>query len=96
MKTEIEAYRAELEAAHLNDPFWGHSKDQSFTVEYGNKYAKISRISYGSKSVHCFVEIANGNILKAATWKAPQKNGVRGNLKDAKRPIFSSDYYVVR
>jgi hypothetical protein len=96
MKTEIENYRAAIEKAYLEDSFWGKAKDQSFIVEYGTKFAKISHISWGSKSVHCFVEIENGNIWKAATFKAPQKNGIRGNLKDAKRPIFSSDFYKAR
>lgn len=38
------------------------------------------------RSVHAFVDITNGDIIKSAGWKAPQKgvNGlaVRGNLLD--------------
>jgi hypothetical protein len=29
--------------------------------------------------VYCFVDLTNGDILKAATWKAPAKHA-RGNI----------------
>lgn len=32
-----------------------------------------------SRSSHCFVEIATGNVLKSATWSAPAKHA-RGNI----------------
>lgn len=34
------------------------------------------------KSVHAFVDLATGDLLKAAGWKAPAK-GVRGNIATA-------------
>lgn len=58
-----------------------------FGVEFepGSKYVKVVKISSGgSRSVHSFVEKANGNIWKAASWKAPAKNFARGNIFDAK------------
>ena len=49
--------------------------------EYGSKYVKIVTISGGgSRSVHSFVEKGDGNIWRAASWKAPAKNFVRGNV----------------
>ena len=60
------------------------SKDM-FGIEFetGSKYVKIVSISGGgSRSVHSFVEKANGNILRAASWKAPARNFVRGNVFD--------------
>lgn len=51
-------------------------------VAYGKRYAKIVACdTYGScqKSVYCFVDRSNGDILKAATWKAPAK-GKRGSI----------------
>ena len=60
------------------------SKDK-FGIEFeaGSKYVKIVSISGGgSRSVHCFVEKANGNILRAASWKAPARNFIRGNVFD--------------
>lgn len=66
-----------------------------FRYEAGPKYVRIVRadaIGSGQRSVHCFVRIADGAVLKAAGWKAPfiAKGGpecpatVRGN-------IFASD-----
>lgn len=51
----------------------------SIFAEYGRKYCKILR----GNVVHCFVDLSNGDILKAATWSAPAKHA-RGN-------IFASD-----
>jgi len=95
MNKEIQDYVIEIETKHHNDPFWGKSKENhSFRVEFGRKFAKVIHNSWGQNSVHCFIEIANGNIWKAASWKMPQKNGIRGNIKDTKRPIFGGDFYV--
>lgn len=54
------------------------------SIERGKRYAKIVRTTNGhnSRSVHCFIDLTNGNVLKAATWKAPAKHA-RGNLNDA-------------
>jgi hypothetical protein len=65
------------------------SKDK-FGIEFetGSKYVKVVSISGGgSRSVHSFVEKANGNILRAASWKAPARNFVRGNVYDQKSYI---------
>lgn len=48
-------------------------------AEYGRKYCKISV----GNIIHCFINLDNGDILKAATYKAPAKHA-RGN-------IFSED-----
>jgi hypothetical protein len=64
--------------------------EDKFGIEFeaGSKYVKIVSISGGgSRSVHCFVEKANGNILRAASWKAPARNFVRGNVFDQKSYI---------
>lgn len=47
-------------------------------VHYGGRYAKIVFTPRGG--VHTFIDLRNGDILKAATYKAPAKNGVRGNI----------------
>lgn len=44
----------------------------------GRRYLRIVMES-GQRSVHCFIDATNGDILKAATWKAPAKDA-RGNL----------------
>src|ERR1051326_3381400 len=46
----------------------------------GKKFIRlISVTKNGSRSVYCFVDKTNGDILKGS-WKAPVKNGVRGNI----------------
>jgi hypothetical protein len=75
---------------------YSNSGDKNFpalSIESGRKYVKIIKtttcMSYSSRSVYCFVDKSNGDILKAATWKAPAKIA-RGNIyqdfKDAITP----------
>jgi len=47
----------------------------------GSRYVKVVKVDShgGSRSVHTFIDKTNGDILKG-TWKAPVKNGVRGNI----------------
>ena len=46
----------------------------------GRKYIKVIREESGQgQSVHCFVNIQTGDVLKAASWKAPAKHA-RGNI----------------
>lgn len=45
-------------------------------VTYGKRYA---RVLVGNR-VHTFIDLNTGDILKAATYAAPAKNGVRGNI----------------
>ena len=61
-----------------------HSDPPKVTADVGRKYARVVKIDQlnGSRSVHTFVDLDNGNILKSGGWAAPQKNGVRGNIFD--------------
>ena len=63
------------------------SDPPTVTVDYGNKYARIVKNDQlnGSRTVHTFVNMTNGDILKSGGWKAPAPNGVRGN-------IFANDF----
>jgi hypothetical protein len=55
------------------------------SVERGAKSARIVRAEQwgdkepSSRSVHCFVRLEDGAILKGS-WKAPVKNPVRGSI----------------
>lgn len=49
------------------------------SIEPGRKYAKVVRESYGCRHAFCFIDLATGDILKAASWKAPAKHA-RGNI----------------
>ncbi len=53
------------------------------TVQFGKKFARIVRTdANGSgRSVHCFVDMTNGDIRKASGWKAVAKHA-RGNIND--------------
>lgn len=55
-------------------------------AEVGQRYIRLVIDSHGQRHVHAFVDRTNGDIIKAAGWKAPQKGvhglAVRGNLLD--------------
>ena len=76
-------YVAKLEEnlASYYEGKYTHVATPEVTVENGRKYAKV----VVGDSVHTFVNKENGDILKAASWKAPAKNGVRGS-------IFAEDF----
>jgi hypothetical protein len=88
MQTAIEAYVAKVQ--QLNDEM--HAKHYpnvpvpQVTAEHGRRYFRIvlSDQRGTSRSVHSFVDAVTGDILKAASWKAPAK-GVRGNVNDLSR-----------
>jgi len=72
--------------ARVNDPSFGAKK---LSLERGPKYIRVVvSDSYGDsktgagRSVYCFIDTTNGNILKSASWKAPAKHA-RGNIFDA-------------
>ena len=50
----------------------------------GRKYIKIAKRDSNQTFVWCLVRAADGAILKAATWKAPALNYVRGSIFDQK------------
>jgi hypothetical protein len=76
-----------------------YSTPINFTVQYARRYAKVVQAYEGSESlsVHAFIDLLNGDVIKPAGWKAPQKEGVglksnavRFNLLDpeSKRQCF--------
>ena len=66
-----------------------------YIIATGKRFHKViekTTMEAKSGAVHCFVEIATGDIYKAATWNAPAK-GIRGNIQNEKRPLLGGDYY---
>lgn len=61
-------------------------KIPSLYIAGGRKYIKIAKRDDGSSSVWCFIRAEDGAILKAATWKAPALNFIRGSIFDATVP----------
>ena len=58
-------------------------QEEFFAKEPGSKFIKIVRGKNGkAKSVHCFIRIADGAIMKAASFNAPAQNFSRGNIFD--------------
>lgn len=86
--TALESFRTVSEEILLK-----HFADSGFTfavpgVEIGNgrKYIKVWRTETRDgqttrNSIHAFVEVATGDILKPASCKAPAKHA-RGNIYD--------------
>ena len=52
----------------------------SFVVETARKYHKLIMVTKGgARSIHAFVDVKTGDVLKPASFKAPAK-GVRYNM----------------
>lgn len=66
----------------------------TFETMPGKRYVRIVRgdASGGQRSVHCFVDTTNGDVLKAAGWKAPAKHA-RGNIFDEQNGLGSMQEY---
>ena len=47
----------------------------------GKKYIKLIQISWGSRSIHAFIDRTTGEVYKPASFKAPAKH-VRYKLLD--------------
>ena len=74
-----------------NNAYWKamdftFSDPPAIVVNYGKKYAKVVKLDQlnGSRSVHSFVDMSNGDIIKG-NWKAPVRTkakglAIRGNI----------------
>ena len=62
-----------------------HSLPPTAYATYGKKYARViyeddNTNGAGQRFVHSFVNMKNGDVLKAGGWKAPAPNGIRTNI----------------
>ena len=65
------------------------------SVMFGRKYARLVLSSTNggtSRSVHCFVDMTNGDVLKSASWKAPAKHA-RGNIYNSDQGMGCVNQY---
>lgn len=62
----------------------GYDPSKKFSVKFGRKYAKIIKHDANGTGgcVWGFVEIATGDLYKAAGWAKPAKHA-RGNIETA-------------
>ncbi len=80
-------------AQAIVDAYWvrmnfKHSKAPTIQLEgNGVKYQKVVIVddNGSSKSVYCFVDLTDGRVLKAASYKAPVTTNPRSN-------VFAADY----
>ena len=84
-KSRLELYMAmvqEKNDAYFKMMGFTFSDPPHVSADIGRKYARVVKNDQlnGSRSVHTFVNIENGDILKSGSWKAPAPNGVRGNI----------------
>lgn len=66
-----------------------------FEARTGQRYVKIVRLDSAVQqhgSVHAFIDLTNGDVLKPASFKAPAKHA-RGNLFDDKKGLGSMGPY---
>lgn len=79
LKARVETFVAAVQL--LNEQEWPNHPYPT-TISYdlnGRRYIRIVRGCGCSRSVHCFIDTTNGDILKGS-WKAPVARGVRGNV----------------
>lgn len=86
IKSAINFFANDLEK-FVNETCQSTITDYKIDLEYGKKNVRVVRREYSKRtgekiggSVHCFINLETGDILKAASYKAPAPNGVRGNI----------------
>lgn len=82
---------------HLNSRDYQWSENLSTMA--GVRYVRIVRthvasdgVTTGQRSVHCFVDKTNGDVLKAEGWKKPAKHA-RGNIYDERNGLAKMGEY---
>ena len=69
--------------------------DNKITIDFGRRYARLVN-SAPSRSVYCFVDLTNGDILKSGGWQAPAPRGKRGNIFDADGGLHCCAMYSLK
>ena len=69
--------QGKVNAGHIRS--LNYPDPDTVSVKLGRKYAKVI-VSGTTTSVHTFINMNNGDILKAGSWAAPATNGIRGSI----------------
>jgi hypothetical protein len=78
---QIETFRASLEnmlVQHHAERF-AVLPPPSIEISMGKRFARIIKKDGSSTSAYGFIDLTNGDLLKAASWKAPAIHA-RGNI----------------
>ena len=81
LPSDIEVFAINLEnKINASRTVSGLNEKISIEATIGNRYAKLIK-SYGgqNRSSYGFIDLTNGDLLKAASWNAPAKHA-RGNI----------------
>jgi len=97
------SHRIDVLLSKLNEKLTEHNKKHFQRLEPvkvnrddGKKYTRLVQIrESGAGSAYGFINLTTGDILKAASWKAPAK-GVRGNVNDYDYGLSCCDPYGVK
>lgn len=98
LDTAMVAFVAGIKAkvdAYYGRHFVGTTPPTIYADPPGQKMIRVVSEAQGVKSAFCFVEMATGNILKAARWGMAAK-GVRGNIFDADHGLGGVTAYGAR
>jgi len=77
LATWLEKAQALVDKGHERFP---NNPRRVLTLEPGRRYVKVvCSDGPSSRSAYCFVDVTTGDVLKAASWKAPAKHP-RGNI----------------
>ncbi len=77
LNTFLDGIRAKLNAHFAR--YFLNSTPPVIETSKGRRYVRVIKNDGVSRSVHCFVDMTNGDILKADGWKSPAKHA-RGNI----------------
>lgn len=77
---EAFAQRCEQRASSYYAKMYPNLNPPTISVDSGGrKYKRIVSNNGTQRMIVCFIHAENGDVLKAATWKAPAKHA-RGNI----------------
>jgi hypothetical protein len=78
---QVKAAAQEMIAEHFVKN-WFYTTPPKLEHSVGVRYVRLIRVGPGERSAYCFIDIATGDILKAAGWMAPAKHA-RSNIWDS-------------